>query len=254
MILSAELDPVTGERFNCFDADDAQGSLTYIMFERYQSLKDATLKQMSSRMPTPPDNVWSQPGDLTDEEQVLANKMGQDGKKLLKQDEGLSKMQASNLTIAKPILRTLNLAGSNWNAAEQVRDLLGELKTVTSASLSADNAANAKISERIDTLMQQIIAREQDSIEIGSDCFTRVAMRIGAAQAKRADIVFKINACSADVKLEDTSKKTAANWTISSQKHVKLGGMSISEHAAETQKRLINAQKMRGPAQPWGKK
>eukprot|EP01050_Picozoa_sp_SAG11_P004605 SAG11_NODE_298_length_11076_cov_4.253621_13_plen_218_part_00 len=159
---------LTGERFNCFDADDAQGSLRYIMFERYRSLKDATLKQMASRMPTPPDNVWPQPSDLTDEEQVLANKMGQDGKKLLKQDEGLSKMQASNLTIAKPILRTLNLVGSNWNAAEQVRDLLGELKTVTSASLSADNAANAKISERIDILMQQIIAREQDSIEIGS--------------------------------------------------------------------------------------
>ena len=79
-------------------------------------------------------------------------------------------------------------------------------------------------------------------------------MRIGSAQAKRADIVFKINACSADVKLEDTSKKTAANWTISAQKQDKLGGMSISEHAVETQKRLINVQKMRGPAQPWGKR
>eukprot|EP01050_Picozoa_sp_SAG11_P014320 SAG11_NODE_1749_length_4320_cov_15.669983_4_plen_80_part_00 len=40
MILSAELDPTTDERFNCFDADDAQGSLRHIVFERYRHVKD----------------------------------------------------------------------------------------------------------------------------------------------------------------------------------------------------------------------
>ena len=101
------------------------------MFERYATVKDATLKQMASRMPSPPENVWSEPGSISEEEKVFASQMADNvGPKLLKQDEGLAKVQASNLVIAKPILRTLNLAGSNWSAAEQVRELLGEFKSV----------------------------------------------------------------------------------------------------------------------------
>eukprot|EP01050_Picozoa_sp_SAG11_P040727 SAG11_NODE_17866_length_507_cov_0.546569_1_plen_103_part_10 len=63
-----------------------------------------------------------------------------------------------------------------------MRELLTQLKSATSGTLAADNAANAKIAERMDLLMQQIIEREQDAIEVGSDCFTKVSMRIGAAQ------------------------------------------------------------------------
>eukprot|EP01050_Picozoa_sp_SAG11_P030952 SAG11_NODE_9387_length_916_cov_11.019584_1_plen_175_part_10 len=129
IVLSAEPDPVSGERFNCFDSSTPQASLRHIMFERYGSVKDATLKQVASRMPAPPDHVWSEPGSIFEEEKVLAAKMGDKiGNKLLKQDEALERVQASNLTIAKPILRSLNLAGSNWSAAEQVRELLTQLK------------------------------------------------------------------------------------------------------------------------------
>eukprot|EP01050_Picozoa_sp_SAG11_P009246 SAG11_NODE_856_length_6864_cov_12.741168_1_plen_472_part_00 len=255
VLLSAEPDATTGERFNCFDASAPQESLRHIMFERYATVTDATLKQMASRMPSPPDTVWSEPGSISEEEKVFASQMADKvGAKLLKQDEGLAKVQASNLVIAKPILRTLNLACSNWSAAEQVRGLLGEFKSVTSGSVDVDNAANAKLAERIDLLMQQIIEREQDAIEVGSDCFTKVAMRIGAAQKKRKDIVFQIECGSEKVSLQDQSKKKASNWTISSQKDESLGGLTIAEHAAETQKRLIGVQKVRGPPKKWGKR
>eukprot|EP01050_Picozoa_sp_SAG11_P037586 SAG11_NODE_14897_length_595_cov_3.818548_1_plen_137_part_00 len=68
VVLSAEPDPTSGERFNCFDASAPQESLRYIMFERYASVKDATVKQMSSRMPAPPDHIWSEPGRISEEE------------------------------------------------------------------------------------------------------------------------------------------------------------------------------------------
>jgi hypothetical protein len=248
-VLSAETHPDTGERFNMFEPQAAQDSIRYFTFGKYKNVSDAVKKQMASRTPKIPPEIFSNPGHLSEEDIFVAKTEMAGGAALLKQDEALTRQQISKLNIMQPVLRQLSLLGSNWRAVEQTMELIQELETVTSVDIVSANARNTALVKRACLLMQQVMDRTHEGIEVSSDNYCNLAMSVSSVQKSRDDIAHKIQSGSKDAKLEDHSKTTAADWCISTYKRPEFDGQSIQELSAITNRRIASVQKIapKGP-------
>eukprot|EP01050_Picozoa_sp_SAG11_P010033 SAG11_NODE_986_length_6284_cov_72.758771_3_plen_218_part_00 len=199
---------------------------------------------MASRTPKISPEIFSNPGHLSEEDIFVAKTEMAGGAALLKQDEALTRQQISKLNIMQPVLRQLSLLGSNWRAVEQTMELIQELETVTSGDIVSANARNTALVKRACLLMQQVMDRTHEGIEVSSDNYCNLAMSVSAVQKSRDDIAHKIQSGSKDAKLEDHSKTTAADWCISTYKRPEFDGQSIQELSAITNRRIAAVQKI----------
>ena len=243
-ILSAEKHQDTGERFNAFDSKSAQDSLRYLTFSKYKTVSDATKKQMASREPKIPPEIASNPGSLSELETHIATSKLAGGAALVKRDEQLKRQQIGQLKIMQPMLRQLSLSGSNWSSIEQALDLLSKFESVSSADTESGNRRNAATAEKIAKLLQVVVERTKETIEVTSDNFNSMAFKTCAAQKQRDEIVHQIQCGSKNAKLEDYTKHTASDWIMSAYPRAEFDGKTLAEIAEVTNKTIAGVQKI----------
>lgn len=241
IILSAELDPVTGERYSTFDPDQAQASLRDNMFYRYKHIPAAVLKQMEARNYDPPADVFSEAPDLDDEEIRIAG--GKESAKV-KKDEQLKGGQERHLNNMKPLLRGLSLVGSNWNSVDTAITNLSKLKVATNTNYMTVNEDNAKIISDVVATLQGVTARIVEESEVLSDGFIRSAHANAKLQKQRDDVTLQINSNIGNASLGKSEPKKASAWNSSSVVRADLAGKTIKEAAKDLMNREINHKKL----------
>eukprot|EP01050_Picozoa_sp_SAG11_P035569 SAG11_NODE_13107_length_669_cov_64.736842_1_plen_202_part_01 len=142
------------------------------------------------------------------------------------------------------MLRQLSLSGSNWSSIEQALDLLSKFESVSSADTESGNRRNAATAEKIAKLLQVVVERTKETIEVTSDNFNSMAFKTCAAQKQRDEIVHQIQCGSKNAKLEDYTKHTASDWIMSAYPRAEFDGKTLTEIAEVTNKTIAGVQKI----------